>query len=205
MESIRAYNQMFAMTSFGATVDDTVNHGRGPYIFKVSGQIYHKIGSLIPTGDADPKFLQLYIYDTQHEVHNRLSHFSQSDRSALDPRIVQGLINFLDDHNELVRIFRTARDKCAEADVPEFKVRLYSGVSERGYELPTSQTLGAIVFDCGQESESNYDVILEYRDGPLRRISKLHKSYMSLQFPLIFIYGQPGFYPKLMLKTIRSR
>ncbi|PWA80300.1 helitron helicase-like domain-containing protein [Artemisia annua] len=106
-----------------------------------------------------------------------------------------------DDHNELVRIFRTARDKCAEADVPEFKVRLYSGASERGYELPTSQTLGAIVFDCGPESESNYDVILEYRDGPLRRISKLHKSYMSLQFPLIFIYGQPGFYPKLMLKT----
>ena len=190
MENIRAYNQMFAMTSFGATVDEAINNGRGPYVFKISGQIYHKIGSFLPTGNADPKFLQLYIYDTHNEVHNRLSHFSQSDKAALDPQIVQGLIHFLDNHNELVQIFRTARDKCAEADVPEFKVRLYSGERRRGYELPASQTLGAIVFDCGPESESNYDVILEYRDGPLKRISKLHKSYMSLQFPLIFIYGQ---------------
>lgn len=41
MDNIRAYNQMFAMTSLGATVDDPINNGRGPYVFKVSGQIYH--------------------------------------------------------------------------------------------------------------------------------------------------------------------
>ncbi|PWA59603.1 DNA helicase Pif1-like protein [Artemisia annua] len=119
----------------------------------------------------------------------------------LDPEIVQGLIHFLDTHNELVQLFRTARDKCAQHDVPEFKVRLYSGERPRGYELPASQTLGAIVFDSGPESESNYDVILEYRDGVVKRISKIHKSYMSLQFPLIFIYGQPGYHTKLMLRT----
>ena len=49
-----------------------------------------------------------------------MSHFSQSDRADLDPQIVKGLIHFLDNHNELVHIFRTARDKCDEADVPEF-------------------------------------------------------------------------------------
>ncbi|PWA40391.1 hypothetical protein CTI12_AA560870 [Artemisia annua] len=119
----------------------------------------------------------------------------------LDPEIVQGLIHFLDEHNELVQLLRTARDKCADHDVPEFRVRLYSGERPRGYELPASQTLGAIVFDSGPESESNYDVILEYRDGVIKRVSKLHKSYMSLQFPLIFIYGQPGYHTKLMLRT----
>jgi hypothetical protein len=31
MENIRAYNQMFSMTSFGAHIDETVNDGRGPY------------------------------------------------------------------------------------------------------------------------------------------------------------------------------
>ncbi|GKD66318.1 DNA helicase [Tanacetum coccineum] len=45
---IRAYSQMFAMTSFRAKVDDSVNKGRGPYVFKISGQIYHWIGSLCP-------------------------------------------------------------------------------------------------------------------------------------------------------------
>ncbi|PWA67814.1 helitron helicase-like domain-containing protein [Artemisia annua] len=103
-----------------------------------------------------------------------------SNGPDLDPEVVQGLIHFLDTHNELVQIFRTARDKCAEHDVPEFKVRLYSGEGPRGYELPASQTLGAIVFDSGPDTESNYDVILEYRDGVVKRISKIHKSYMSL-------------------------
>ncbi|PWA39879.1 hypothetical protein CTI12_AA568530 [Artemisia annua] len=124
-----------------------------------------------------------------------------SNGPDLDPEIVQGLIHFLDTHNELVQIFRTARDKCAEHDIPEFKVRLYSGEAPRGYDLPASQTLGAIVFDSGSESESNYDVILEYRDGAVKRISKIHKYYMSLQFPLIFIYGQSGYHTKLMLRT----
>ncbi|PWA42583.1 hypothetical protein CTI12_AA478070 [Artemisia annua] len=198
MQHIRAYNQMFAMTSFGANIDNTVNQGRGPYVFKVSGQVYHQIGSLCPTGDDKPCFLQLYIYDTQNEVQNRMDHFTSSGTNPLNPQIVEGLIEFLDTHNELVQVFRTARDKCAENDVPEFKVRLYNGNSARGYELPTSQAIGAIVFDSGPTTESDYDIIIEYRDGPAKRINKLHQSYMSLQFPLIFVYGQPGYHIKLM-------
>ncbi|GJV22467.1 hypothetical protein Tco_1371487 [Tanacetum coccineum] len=41
MENIRAYNQMFSMTSLGAHIDDSVNNGRGTYVFKISGQLYH--------------------------------------------------------------------------------------------------------------------------------------------------------------------
>ncbi|PWA74155.1 hypothetical protein CTI12_AA255420 [Artemisia annua] len=62
----------------------------------------------------------------------------------------------------------------------------------RRYELPTSNNVAAIVFDGGPTSESDYDVIIEYKNSPPQRINKLHQSYMSLQFPLIFIYGQPG-------------
>ncbi|PWA37787.1 hypothetical protein CTI12_AA586920 [Artemisia annua] len=80
-----------------------------------------------------------------------MNHFQGSDRAALDPTIVEGLIQFLDDHNELVQMFRTARDKFAQADVPEFKVRLYNGEGARTYELPTSNALGAIVFYSGQQ------------------------------------------------------
>ncbi|GJV76911.1 DNA helicase [Tanacetum coccineum] len=34
MDHVRAYNQMFSMTSFGAKIDDSINRGRGPYVFK---------------------------------------------------------------------------------------------------------------------------------------------------------------------------
>ncbi|CAI9300097.1 unnamed protein product [Lactuca saligna] len=40
LRDIRAYNNMFAMTSFGANVDEEINDGRGPYVFKVSGIDY---------------------------------------------------------------------------------------------------------------------------------------------------------------------
>ncbi|GJT65827.1 DNA helicase [Tanacetum coccineum] len=201
MENIRAYNQMFAMTSFGAKVDDSINRGRGPYVFKVSGQIYHWIGSLCPPPGESPRFLQLYIYDTDHEVENRMRHFGGIDDSDLDPEIVEGLIQFLDAHNQLVQLFRTARDKCRQIHVPEFKIRLYNAEGARGYELPTSNTLGAVVFDSGVTGSTDFDVIIQEKAGPPKRINKLHKSYMSLQFPLLFVYGQAGFHTELKLRA----
>ncbi|GKD77035.1 hypothetical protein Tco_1339656 [Tanacetum coccineum] len=48
MENIRAYNQMFSMASLGANIDNSINNGRGPYVFRISGQIYHWIGSMCP-------------------------------------------------------------------------------------------------------------------------------------------------------------
>lgn len=47
-KNIRGYHTMFTFTSMGANVDTTVNNDRGPYIFKISGQIYHLMGSLVP-------------------------------------------------------------------------------------------------------------------------------------------------------------
>ncbi|GJV82619.1 DNA helicase, partial [Tanacetum coccineum] len=170
MEHVRAYNQMFSMTSFGEKIDDSVNRGRGPYVFKVSGQIYHWIGSLCP------------------------------EEGTLNPEIVKGLIHVLDEHNGLVRLFRTARDKCSAGEIPGFKIRLYNKGGIRGYELPTSDILGGIIFEDGPNSRTDFDVIIEFRGGPPQRINKLHQSYMSLQFPLLFIFSQPGFYPDLVLK-----
>nr|GEW95288.1 DNA helicase [Tanacetum cinerariifolium] len=49
-----------------------------------------------------------------------------------DPRTVEGLIHFLEAHNELVQLFRIARDKCQEIDIPEFKIRLYNVEGSEG-------------------------------------------------------------------------
>ncbi|GKA68963.1 hypothetical protein Tco_0775027 [Tanacetum coccineum] len=114
----KAYNQMFAMMSLGAKIDDSVNKARGPYVFKVSGQIYHRIGSLCPDEDHESCFLQLYIYDTNNEVSNRMRHLGGNEGN-LDPEIVDRLIRVLDEHNELVQLFRTARDECKDAHVPK--------------------------------------------------------------------------------------
>ena len=63
---------MFAMTSMGAKVIDSINDGHGPYVFKISGQVCHRVGSLIPSEGRQPGYAQLYIFDTDHKVSNRI-------------------------------------------------------------------------------------------------------------------------------------
>ncbi|GJV56891.1 DNA helicase [Tanacetum coccineum] len=138
---------MFAMTSFGACIDDSVNRQGGP--------------------------------------------------SQLDHEFVSTLIRLLDEHNELVRLFRTARDKVKSRNIQEFHIRLFSVVRAHEYDLPTSSTLGAIVFENGPNTRTDYDVIIKSRGGFLQRVNKLHPSYMSLQFPLLFVYGELGFHPQM--------
>lgn len=72
LENIRSYNSMFSFTSMGGKIDSSLNTGNSPPIFRMHGQNYHSIGSLIPSEGSPPKFAQLYIYDTQNEIANRL-------------------------------------------------------------------------------------------------------------------------------------
>lgn len=63
---IKVYNCLFAMCSTGGRVDHSINRWIAPYCFKVRGMNLHFIGSLIPEEGKNPKFCQLYIYDTQN-------------------------------------------------------------------------------------------------------------------------------------------
>ncbi|KAK9063108.1 hypothetical protein SSX86_016978 [Deinandra increscens subsp. villosa] len=127
IENVRAYNSMFAMTSFGAEIDNSVNDGRGPPVFKVGGQVSHW----------------------------------------------------------------TARDICASTDTPEFVVRLFHSVGVHPYQLPTEGTLGAIVYD-NDSTAKEFDIIIRTKDGCRQRVNHLHPSYMSLQYPLLFPFGETG-------------
>ena len=53
---IRSYNATFAMTSIAGKVDNKVNDGRGPYIFRLNGHFYHRIGKILPNNGEDPQF-----------------------------------------------------------------------------------------------------------------------------------------------------
>ncbi|KAM3290644.1 hypothetical protein P3S67_018933 [Capsicum chacoense] len=47
-KNIKAYNSLFAFTSMRGRVDGSINSSKGPYVFRMSGQNYHHIGSLLP-------------------------------------------------------------------------------------------------------------------------------------------------------------
>jgi len=75
LDNIRTYNNMFSFTSIGGKIDSSMNNGSAPPQFIISGQNYHRIGSLLPEAGSNPNFAQLYIYDIENELSNRMSHF----------------------------------------------------------------------------------------------------------------------------------
>lgn len=71
LKNIRRFNSMFSFTSMGGKIDHKINRGNAPYTFRLSGENYHSLGSLLPSRDDKARFSQLYIYDTENEVSNR--------------------------------------------------------------------------------------------------------------------------------------
>lgn len=59
---IQTYNNIFAFVSFGGDVYNSVNFGRGPFIFRVRGHTYRSIGSLAPPLGCTPKFVQFLLW-----------------------------------------------------------------------------------------------------------------------------------------------
>jgi len=80
---IRTYNMMFAFTSPGAKVDTTFNNGKGPPNLRIQGQSCHRIGSLLPIPGGLPKFAQVYIYDTENELQNRMESLRYMNVSSI--------------------------------------------------------------------------------------------------------------------------
>ncbi|CAN1801722.1 ATP-dependent DNA helicase PIF1 [Linum perenne] len=153
-KNARRYNNAFSFSSMGGKVNHSLNQGRGPYTFSISGQIYHRIGSLLPSEGDKPKFGELYIYDTENEVKNRIDAVCNiTDTDPLQPSLVGGLKEMLDGYNILVKTFS--------------------------------------VNDSGQATYEQ-DIIVEHQNSALERISVYHPSLMSLQYPLLFPYGEDG-------------
>ncbi|XP_062085732.1 uncharacterized protein LOC133791836 [Humulus lupulus] len=204
-KNIRAYNSMFAFTSMGGRVDTSINQSAGPYIFRMSGQNYHHIGSLLPEVGKKPQFAQLYIYDTENDIGNQMDTLLRHGRKTeIEHEIVHELSQMLDQHNNLVKSFRMARDRFKAQPESTFRLRLLSSRTTDGrqYNMPTSSEVAGLI--VGDFSEANFerDVIVEHRTKGIQRITDLHPSFMSMTYPLIHPYGEDEYRLGIPLRDV---
>ncbi|XP_040248153.1 uncharacterized protein [Aegilops tauschii subsp. strangulata] len=196
MQNIRLYNSMFAFTTMGGKVDTEINNGGGPYVFRMNGQNYHRIGNLLPEGEDKPRWAQLYIYDTENEVKNRINASTSEDkRESIDPHIVEGLKNMLDRDNILAKKFRMARDRFEEGDYHNVRLKLINKrrTDGRRNDMPSATEVAALIVNDTAENRKGRDIIVQYRDTKPRRISQKHPKFMAMQYPLLFPYGEDGY------------
>ena len=98
LANIRKYNSAFQMTSFGCNKVSMA--GFNPS-FRIQDQVYHLIGSIVPTQGESQKFAQIYfIGDEDAEVATRTAIMD-----GLKPDIVRGINRLLHEDNASVEMF----------------------------------------------------------------------------------------------------
>jgi len=188
------YNSILSFTSTGARIHESVTGTRGVYAFHIQGEMYHRIGSLLPQHDAQPRFYQLYIYDTT----NQLQH-CQNIMPTLDPDILHELQTMLSEVNPYAQMFRSIRDLVSNNPTQTLHLRILVKRSKDAhtYNIPTGNEVAAIMVGDGSEDVDHRDVVVQDRQGGLRRISELHPAYMPMSYALMFPYGEDGWHPSI--------
>ena len=183
LNNIRSYNMAFNMTSFGTQV--VKEHGYNPS-FKIKGQNYHRIGSLMPEGSDPPSFVQIYFIGNFEDEVNRRCEIS----GRANPQIIAELQEMFHSNNELIKTFKTILEKeglenhriAIRAD------RIIRGQHKGTTNAPAVEEIAAIL--SNDEKSRDRDIVLTMKGGQLMRINEHHRKYDALQYPIIFWQGQ---------------
>jgi hypothetical protein len=90
LDNIRNYNSALAFASMAATFDPKMRK-KGPYFFKISGQVYHYTSStLYPTNNDCPRYSQLYILDTKDATANRMN---IAENKCCEPEVIYLMVS----------------------------------------------------------------------------------------------------------------
>ena len=111
----------------------------------------------------------------------------------MDIDIVIGLLNMLDNCNQLVKYFRMAREN--ESNMHDVRIRLIGSRNSdsRQYNLPDAFEVAVIIVGDLNTENCERDIIVENKSSGLQHIYGSHLSYMALQYPLLFPYGEDGY------------
>lgn len=190
LQHIRKYNSCFQMTSFGAT--NIVKYNHFMPTFKVQGQVYHQIGSLLPVPEENPQFLQIYFMDNVEKEIDRRCMFS----TTTNREIITKLRIMLHENNCLIRDFKSALEG---ATTDDFRVIIRadkkpSNEHERRFNAPVASEVAAVI--VGTEITKR-DIIITKRDQTKQRVAETHRSYDALQYPILFPRAEDGYHLEL--------
>lgn len=187
LRKTRKFNSCFQMTSFGASkICDLSSDGRNfETTFKIQGQVYHKIGSLMPMPNEDPKFLQIYFMGSCEERVTTRCQYNFIEQ-AEERAIVVLLEIFLENRNHLFkRVSPQLKNDNYQIVIKADKVP--SGEHAGRFNAPTVDEVAIIMVG---DPVDNRSIKITHRDNTVSRISDIHRLYDALQYPLIFWQGQ---------------
>ncbi|XP_016192222.1 uncharacterized protein LOC107633101 [Arachis ipaensis] len=173
---------MFAFTSLGGKVLDSVNDGSGPPQFIITGQNYHRIGSLLP----DPGLsLSLHSYTVFYSPYN-------VQTSEIDRELITELLQTIDTHNVIAQSFRRVREfyQCHPSEIFSLKLYSHRKVDRRTYSAPSCDEVAALIVGDFDSSDHGRDIIVRFTAGQFQRIYETHALLYEIRMKQSTIRGE---------------
>ncbi|XP_062104396.1 uncharacterized protein LOC133815593 [Humulus lupulus] len=150
-------------------------------------------------------FIHMSILWCHFMIGNRMDTLLRHGRKTeIEHEIVHELSQMLDQHNNLVKSFRMARDRFKAQPESTFRLRLLSSRTTDGrqYNMPISSEVAGLIVGDFSEANLERDVVVEQRTKGIQRITDLHPSFMSMTYPLIHPYGEDGYRLGIPLRDV---
>ncbi|KAB0792783.1 hypothetical protein PPYR_00660 [Photinus pyralis] len=200
-EHIRSYNSSFAFASFNANLVHFNSTRKGPFCFKIQGQIYYQINTaLYPSSNEAPSYGQLFIVDSDEAVEFRLS-----CNSKCDSEIVKLIENVMREHNVYAQSYQmmaeeleNQRSNCNIVnDESELHLlfTLKPGMDKNRYNFQRVNEVAA-VFSTTADGDipESYVTVRNKSDKSLQYVSTMDANVEPWIYPLFYPYGTRGWH-----------
>ena len=182
--------------------------GRGPYVFQVHGQIYHRTGHMHPN-EGNRLYAQLYVIDSAMANQQRLNH---QKNQQLNADIVAQLDALIRQINVYAHAYRTLREMEIEEEqhaaaqnhsIPIVNMAFRRDRNDRRrYNLPTVDEIAMIFRSTDGEPPFARDFRV-YPRNPQQRLITLNILSCHLDpmiYVLLYSFGEPGWQPNIQIK-----
>jgi len=199
---IRRINSSLSFASMNPIRDKfTKNRQRGPYCFRIHGQILHKINAaLFPVDDENPLWGQLYLLDPSEAANIRANNNPDIEKELLNS--LGNLIKSESPHAEALNMmldeYNKEERKCKEQNIAMPNIALKFSGKNRNYDvrynMPTNLNTVAAVFVPGADGEipDTYVVLFPKKGSDIKIINSTDENIDPLCYPLFFPKGSLG-------------
>ena len=146
--------------------------------FKVKGQIYHKVGSLLPFPDGQHKFLQMYFIGDYNDELNARCGIS----TGIKMSVVAQLQELLHTKNHLAHLFKTAIEMMPS---DTHKIVIHADKTPAGEHVQrfNARILEEVEIFIVDGQFQPRDIVLQRRNDQLTKIAEIHRCHDAQQYP----------------------
>ena len=139
-EHIHQSNSSLAFTSLGAKRDARFDGTQGNYVFKLSGEVWHWHGALLPEPDASPLYVQIYFLESDAAADACMQNLANC---PLSQSLLLDLHDMVTEVNPFVPLYKTAHERLLAAGAdqqPNVSVSLHFAqhTDHWHYNIPTT-------------------------------------------------------------------